>query len=704
MSRNSYPQTQVNYTRVRGGLDMVSPAISIAPGRPIYSLNYEALQDGGLSRIDGYERFDGSSAPSDGVYYYADGSFNTGGVLFGDSRVVFGDSEVLFGGSIVSAGDTITGATSGATGYVLNVDSTSIVFVELSGTFVEESITVDGDGAGSFSNAPSLRGAPSPYLDAVYMNQAADYYREYITRPAGSGPIRGGGELNGTVYVFRDNSTGTVGHIYKSTTSGWVNVPLFSEISFDTGLVEISDGDTIVQASTSSTATVKRVVLESGAWGVDAAGRLIITDISGEFDDSGPIYVGVELMANATSTAENITIQPGGKYETVNYNFYGGQGTYRMYGCNGIDRGFEFDGEVYVPISTGRAADVPTHIACHKKHLFLSFGSVLSVSSTGLPCQFSAITGAADIGVGFDITNIIQMPGEVLGVFCENATYQLLGSGVDDFKLDTISSDAGGLAYTSKSLVGSTMTFGDYGINKVESTDSYGNFIQSSVSRDVQPLIDIIKTKVVASSVYRDKNQYRVYGDDGSGLCLTASSERSGLSFVPVYYATGFKYPIGIYNVFNSDDGSVYICSGDGWLFQANKGTSFDGEEIESFFHLMFNHMKSPTVLKSYNRAVIDTTSDGYSEIRLFPDFSYSNPRYPQHTVFDETVYRTGGRWDINNWDTFYWDSVTVTNAVMPIRGNGENIAIVGYSKTDIDAGHRIDGVTLHYIPRRVMR
>lgn len=703
MSRGMGAQVRVDYTKIRGGLDLVSPAMSIAPGKPIYALNYEAGQEGGLIRIDGYERFDGSTAPSSGVYHYGVGVFSSGEVEFGEDELLFGGDGVLFG-MVIEAGSSIVGETSGATGYVLHVEHDKIVFIVTSGTFAAESISVGGEAAGTFSSAPVSLAAPSSYDNAVYLNETADYYRSFITKPDGSGPIRGGGELNGTVYVFRDNAAATHCNLFKSSTDGWTVVELFSEISFDTGLVAVADGDTITQATSGATATAKRAVLESGAWGTDAAGRLILDDVAGDFDDFGDLYVDATLVATATSVVTPITIQPGGKYETVNYNFYGGSSTYRMYGCSGVDYGFEFDGTTYVPIHTGMTTDTPTHIACHKKHLFFSFGASLQFSSPGVPYEWSPLTGASEIGMGDTITALTPLPGKVLGVFGEHGTYQLIGSGVDDFELDNISAESGGLAYTTQNIVGSTLTFGIYGINKVASTADYGNFAQSSVSKDVQPLIDLIKTKVVASSVYKARNQYRIYGSDGSGLCLTSSAERSGLDYVSVYYITNFQYPIGVYNVFNSVGGNVYICSDDGWLYQADKGSSFDGEEIESYFHLMFNHMNSPTTMKSYNRAVIEATAEGYAEIKAFPDFSYSNPRHPQHIIKDETIYAIGGRWDTSNWDTFFWDSVMVTTISMPIRGNGENIAIIGYSSSDIDLGHRVDGVTLHYIPRRVSR
>lgn len=676
---------KVEYTKIQGGLDLMSPAMSISPGKAILAMNYEAGDSGGLRRIDGYERYQGSTSPSDTEYYYCEGTFTEG---------------------VVSDWDMVWGADSGATGIVVYLTTTAIAVIPSAGTFDEDEGIEDFKGAavGTLDGEMKLHAAPTSCLHAAIKNAAADYTRFYISRPSGSGPVRGGGVLDGTVYVFRDNTLGTGCNLWKATATGWSQIVMNHEISFDTGTGLIEDGDTITQVGSGATADVERVVLESGAWGADAAGRLIISGITGVFNNTGVLNVGGAGQATATSLATEITLLPGGTYETVNYNFYGSTDTYRMYGCDGKNRGFEFDGSIFVPISTGMTTDTPSHVACHKRHLFFTFKGSLQHSSTGEPYQWSAVTGASEIGMGDDITSLVILPGEILGVIGDRGSYQLSGSSSADWKLDTISAESGGKAYSVRNVPTGSLMFGSQGITSISSTEKYGNFAQASVSRGVQPLIDAISDVVVGSSVYRKRNQYRVYGSDGTGICVTTGFEWVGSFQANAYYITSFKYPININCVFCGEDDTIFICDDEGWVYQADKGSSFDGEEIESYFHLMFNHSKAPTTIKSYLRAVIEATSEGCSVIRMFPDFTYSDPRHPQHIVNETTFPGTGGRWDVSTWGTFYWDSPVVQSASFSIRGNGQNIAILGYAKSDIDLGHRIDGVVFHYIPRRIQR
>ncbi len=87
-----------------------------------------------------------------------------------------------------------------------------------------------------------------------------------------------------------------------------------------------------------------------------------------------------------------------------------------------MNKAFEFDGDVYIPINTGMTVDTPLHIIAHKKMLHLSFRASLQSSSIGFPFQWSAITGANEIGMGEDISGMLTQPGDVLAIATRNST------------------------------------------------------------------------------------------------------------------------------------------------------------------------------------------------------------------------------------------------------------------------------------------
>jgi len=672
-------QVDTEYIKLIGGLDQESPAITVPPGSLASCLNYEPGTDGGYRRIDGYERFSGQPAPSAATYY---------------------NCHVTLVGS-VAVGNTITGVTSAATGVVCNIISaTEFNITKVTGTFVVENFSISAVTVGTFTTSPLLSGATTGDKHVIALAAAADIYRADISAPVGSGALRGLGSLNGVIYAFRDNVLGTAKTIYKSTASGWSAITLHSQISFNTGVGEIFEGNTITQVGTGATALVLRVVKQSGSWTSDAAGRLIISTITGTFNATGALQVSSVTKATATSLVTAITIAPGGRYQIKKYNFSGNVDKLSLYGCDGVNLGFELRDDIYVPIVTGMATDVPEKVGMFKQQLFFSFKSSIQNSSPGAPYTWSVITGTAQIALGDTVTGFEVLTGKALAIFSRNSSSQLLGNNIDDFTLDSLSDEVGCLPYTTEKI-GYVYCLDDRGIVQVNQTDSYGNFELGTVSRIVQPLINTIRSKVVASAVYRSRNQYRLYANDGSGVIMTIMSDGTQTF-------TNFTYPDNVFVTLSDEDANgkdvVYFGSDQGMVYQADKGSSFDGDDIESFARFPFHNLSSPTILKTFRKVTIEMNNISYSSLKFFPDFSYGDSSRPRHAEEDILSFSTGGYWDINSWENFYWDAAVVNSPSIRINGTGINIQLLVYSKNNYDLGHKIDGIIYHYTPRRFLR
>jgi len=678
------PKVDTSYTKFQGGLDLESPPLTINPGAIIVGTNYVVGVHGGYECIDGYERFSGQPSPSDATYYYCPCSFTAGGP---------------------AVGDTITGADSSKTAVVIVVGSDYVDVTKLSGDFNDDEVyTVGGIAKGTFTAGQVEKGETTAALHAVAMNLAADVYRADIAAPTGSNSAGKGGLalLNGTLYAFLNNAGGTAGVIYKSSAAGWVAITLQYEISFSTGSAAIADADAITQLVSGATAVVARVVLESGTWaGGDAAGRLIINTITGTFDATNAIQVGGVTKATSASLATAITISPGGRYEFVVYNFTGSTATKRIYGCDGVNRGFEFDGTVYVPIATGMTTDTPEYVAAFKQQLFFSFKGSSQNSGPGTPYVWSAVLGAAEIALGDNITGYL-VESETLLISSRNTTNQLAGENVDTFFLDPIDAEIGAIPRTVQNI-GKAHCLDDRGVIQITRAQEYGNFNLGTVSRQIQRRINAMRAVVIASSVYRSKNQYRLYGSDGTGICVTIGQGQLGLE----YYYTQFIYPDNVATVVTGEDSTgkdvVFFMSDAGMVYQADKGTSFDGEDIESFLVFPYNNLKSPAMIKSFRRVVIEMTASGYVSLKFNASLSYGDSNIDTIAQETITIDGSGGYWDVANWDEFYWDSKVVGQPSLAVNGDGTNISISVYGKTDQAAGHKIDGIIFFYTPRRIM-
>ena len=294
MAGMNLPDVRYELIRLQGGMDQVTPTLSLKPGVTRRAANFECSITGGYTRVEGYERFDGRPSPSAAGYLviYVPNSFS------------------------VSVGNTVTGGTSAATGKVIAVTQTYLVVTKVVGTFAEiENIYV---GATLIGESTATAGAVTdPSLDSGYRNLAADEYRGDIAAVPGEGPIRGVAYYKDTVYAWRDYSVGVPGtlflRMYKSSSSGWTVVPLGVELSFDGGTGEILDGQTVTGATSGATATVKRVVLQDGDWSTsDASGRLIFAAVTGTFQNNENLQVGgvTKALANGTQSNIEMTIWP----------------------------------------------------------------------------------------------------------------------------------------------------------------------------------------------------------------------------------------------------------------------------------------------------------------------------------------------------------------------------------------------------------
>ena len=319
-----------------GGLDLISPPGQAKPGTCRFATNYEAVFGGGYERMGGFERYDGRPSPSVASYTALEAS---GGW-----------------GAGATVGATVTGVTSGWTGQIIYKTANLLALTKVTGTFVNEVLTVSGSPVGTVTETqPELNG----FLDNELSELAANVYRTDIQKPAGTDKIRGLAILNSALYCWRDVGANLI--TYKATAGGWVVVPLFSQIAFTLGTAEYAEGSVLTQGG--ATATVKRIVLESGDWtSGTAAGRMIIAPIGGTFAAGAAVGGGACTLSGAAAA---ITMLAGGSVKSVVYNFTGTLAKTRLYCCDGVNQEWEFDGTVIAPINIGLGSIRATDVVCH---------------------------------------------------------------------------------------------------------------------------------------------------------------------------------------------------------------------------------------------------------------------------------------------------------------------------------------------------
>lgn len=672
-----------------GGWDQITPPLSLASGFLRATQNYEADVIGGYSRIVGYERSDGRPSPSDASY------------------AVIG---IVLTGAI-AAGTTVTGATSAATGMVIAIPgATSIVVSKVTGTFVAaEVLNVAASPQATTTTAAITGGASTAILNAQYLNLAADLYRMDIAKPPGSGGILGIVRYNDVNYVWRNAVNGLTANIWKQTGSGWSQVTLYNEVRFTSGgATQPAEGDTLTQGGV--TATIKRVVLTSGTWaGSGAAGRLIVTNpAGGNFAAGAATDGGITVTLSGVQTA--ITLLPGGRYEIKVENFGGGVATKRIYGCDGVNRGFEFDGTVLAPITTGMTIDAPNHVCVHKLHLFYSFGASVQFSGPGTPYVWSVVVGTAgEIGMGENVNCFMVQPSSsavgALAIFTTNKTNILYGTGASDFVLLPYRDQLGAYPYTSQDT-GQTMFLDGQGVTTLQTVQAFGNFTHNAITARIKTWLNNQRTKAVESCVVRDKSQYRLFFSDGYALFVTFAVSARG----KVFYMMPVLFPDPITCAYASTDSdgteTIFFGSANGMVYQMERGTSFDGADIDHYLVLAWDFLKSPRTIKNFKDCALEVSGSGYAEFSFSYELGYASSDIGQPNAQSAATNFLPGAWDAGGavWDQGAWDGQTLMPSAFNMGGEAENVSLIIRGSSDYQSPIKFSGGIVHYIPRRELR
>ncbi len=551
----------------------------------------------------------------------------------------------------------------------------------------------------------TARGAGTDANDILWLRDAIETTRDDINTVTGSGVIRSVWIYKGDRYTVRDNAGGTAGVLWKNTSSGWEAQSLGYELTFTSGgTTEVAEGDILIGVTSAARGTVGRVILTSGTWaGGDAAGRFILTSQTGTFESEILNTAATANIATIAADSSANTLPAAGRYEFINHNFSGASDLVRMYGIQGVGKAFEWDGSVFVNLTTGMTTDVPTHIGVYKNHLFLSFaGGSSQQSSITNPYEWSVVTGASEIGMGQDITAYVREVGKSMLVFCRNKVGQLFGNDSTDFVLDTLSEEAGGIANTMQ-VIGKPIYMDDRGLRDVTTTREYGDFKMGTISQMVEPLFRGNKKNgitPVGSLRCREKDQYRLFWSDGTGL--TCYLGRKKPEFIP------FDYDKVISCTCSGEDSNgneiMLFGSSDGYVYQIDSGTSYDGETVTAYLRLAFNHIGSPSHNKRWHKAALELDAQPSTAIGVLADFSYADDELAATTQQDFTVSGGGAFWDENTWDDFFWSSPVEGVAHAYIDGIGKNISLAIISDVAYEEPHVIHGVTLHYSERGLVR
>jgi hypothetical protein len=260
--------------------------------------------------------------------------------------------------------------------------------------------------------------------------------------------------------------------------------------------------------------------------------------------------------------------------------------------------------------------------------------------------------------------------------------------------------ELGAFAYTVEQLAYSLM-LDDRGVANLQTAQEYGNFRHATLSNKIQPWIVERRSKVLASCIVRDKNQYRLFFSDNYALYTTFEGNKVR-GMMPILLDHKVECMFSLEN--SSGVEEIFFGSDDGFVYQMEKGTSFDGAAIEFFLFTHPWHSGSPRVNKRYRGCTLEARGDGYTQFNFSYELGYNSTNLAQSGLETKTTNFSSVNWDSFTWDSFIWDGVTLAVSECEMDGTAENVAIVINGESDYYFPISITGALLRYSPRRQLR
>ena len=433
-------------------------------------------------------------------------------------------------------------------------------------------------------------------------------------------------------------------------------------------------------------------------------------------------------------------------------------GLYEIVNINGTKaiRGYEI-GTEQIAENVDNERKYPAYIQAHQSHLFVGYtGGSIIWSALGDPTNFSAIVGAgaaAFPNIGTQLTGLESGYMRRLWIFGSDSVHYIEGSSAATFVRRTLTAEFGAAADTIQH--GTTpIFFSNTGMLQVASGEGV-NAGTILLSRALRPYIQSLSRKGVrptTSMLLRDKDQYRVYFDDGTAI-VGALVLRGKRGFV--WEFSTLRYSRSVFVASNTsaprDEAGQYLADraliafgredergvpvdgdkSDGFVYIDSTPPeggaapqTFDGNAIHAAMQLGLQLLRQPTIIKKFNRAIIQGAGDADFEIGL--GFGVGNEA--SGTIRDTPIVSTKltlprrntdwsdrfsgniPRFDEAGWNEGPWSEAESSaneseSVAIPGKGVGFDIVLTTKVSSEDDAQnpppHRLTGVTIYWKPLR---
>lgn len=395
---------------------------------------------------------------------------------------------------------------------------------------------------------------------------------------------------------------------------------------------------------------------------------------------------------------------PDGSFRTVEYKFADyNNGDKTLIIVDGVSQPRTWDGTTLTKMTHANlpATVYPFLCGTYNNRLFLAYAKgYLFFSAIDDPTNFDDITATGGyLQLGDEITNIIEAPGNVLVIICKNKITILKGNDYDSELLQWVpqveefSKNNGGKLGSAQRFMGDIYYADEEGITNMASTDTYGDFNTSIVSNKVQNTFLSKKDEITASIVDRHFNQYRMYFLDGTVLYFTFHKGQ-------LKGATKGLYPKPVYSaiVKEQNNGTVrkFFTSTNGYIYEMDSGTSFDGEEIITQLIFSYHHYGFTRQWKFFQQLTLELKTSSGTTLFVRPLYDYKEADMPQTTYVEQGISAPVGTWG-EDWGTMVWGRESNNREVLYLYGYGTNMALEVKTSSAYQTSHVLQNMIVDF-------
>lgn len=313
----------------------------------------------------------------------------------------------------------------------------------------------------------------------------------------------------------------------------------------------------------------------------------------------------------------------------------GGKAKHVLYNLDGNDKVIFVDGNNYPATysTSGNSLTAITgstdvlgaeNVTVFKDTAFYAKGNNLYFTAPFTVDNFSAANGAGSINVANEITGLAVFRDQLI-VFTTDTIKRITGNTAADFQVSPITDRIGCInGDTIQEVGGDIMYLAPDGIRLLSATDRIGDFgldiASDPIAKDATTFLG--STPNFCSLLMREKAQYRIFAYIESeqetvakGLIATkfVSQGASGISWSTTYGIKAFVAD----SRYTSTSETIAFANTDGYVYQLDTGSSFDGLPIEAIYESPYMPLADPQMRKSFYKMTLYAEPTGSMSLDL---------------------------------------------------------------------------------------